>query len=118
MSKQCSEIFEETFRLPVCGCVRTCACGKTYYDTYNDYDWEYGELKALEKDPNAFPVDYAIGTMSVGGEEIVIGCDCDKEKKYEDFILLHARQLVIYLNKRSESLKEESESIKVKGEQE
>ena len=114
MSEQCSEIFEEVFNSRVGGCVRDCACGQTYYDDYNDYDWEPGELENLKENSNAIPFDYSISTMSINNEEIVIGCDCGRAKKYEEFILRHAEQLAEYLNKKAEALKEKAESIKVK----
>jgi len=115
MSNQCSKIFEEVFDSHVGGCVRTCVCGKIYYDTYNDWDWEFGELERLEKNPNTFPVEYSVGTISINNEEIVIGCDCGRAKKYEDFIIQHAKQIATYLNKRADFLKEEADSIRVKG---
>ena len=113
MTEQCSEIFEEVFNSHCGGCVRTCTCGKTYYDTYNDYDWDDGELEALEKDPRAVALDYGVGTMSIAGEEIVFGCDCDHARRYENFIISHASQLAAYLTKRAAALEEEAKSIKV-----
>ena len=115
MSKQCSEIFEEVFDSRVSGCVRTCVCGRIYYDIANDdWDWKPGELEALDKNPKATPVEYAVGTISINDEEIVMGCDCGRAKRYEEFILQHAEQLAEYLNRRSEALKEQAELIKVK----
>ena len=114
MSNHCSEIFEEVFDSHVGGCVRTCSCGKIYYDGCNDWDWDDGELEALEKNSKAIPLDHSVGTMSINEEEIVYGCDCGRAKKYEDFILSHAKQIATYLNRRAEALKEEAESIKVK----
>lgn len=110
---QCSKLFEDTFFSGCSGCVRTCSCGKIYYDTYNESDWEEGEFEALEKDPNAFPLDYSVSTISIGGEEIVIGCDCDRAERYENFILANKIGIAEYLNKRAETLRCEADNIEI-----
>ena len=118
MDNKCSKLFEETFDSHVSGCVRTCACGRIYYDTFNDdWDWKDGELEALDKNPNAFPVEHSVSTISINEEEIVHGCECGRAKKYEDFIIDHAEQIAEYLNKRAEMLREKADSIEVKTDQ-
>lgn len=115
---QCSELFSDVFNSKCGGCLRTCECGITYFDTYNVWDWEDGELEDLQQkakeDPEHYTgIDCAVGTMSIGGIEIVYGCSCDLAQKYEDFILNHAEQIAEYLNKRSEALSEQAKAIKV-----
>ena len=114
-----SKIFEEAFRSFLHGCVGECSCGKVYYDASdNYYNWEDGEFERLEKDPNSYPLPYAVTSIMIGGEEIVPDCDCGKLKKYEDFIIHHAEQIAKYLNMRSKALSKESASIKVRDNQE
>lgn len=119
MKKQCSELFGDVFDSNCGGCCRTCECGITHFDGYNEYDrnWD-NELEELqqkaEKDPDHYVEhDCAIGTMEIGGIEIVYNCTCDLAQKYESFILRHARQLAEYLNRRAIMLKEEAVAIEV-----
>jgi hypothetical protein len=108
-----SQTFERAFDTGCAGCVRVCACGKTHYDTENDWDWEEGEYESLESDPNAVPHDCAVGTMNIDGQEIVLGCDCDLAAKYEKFIVAHARQISEYLNARAKLLRDEADETNV-----
>jgi len=101
--EQCSELFECVFHSDCVGSVRRCACGQIFYDN-NNTDWEEGEFKKLENS-EAISCDHSIGTMDIGGEEIVIGCSCDKASRYEKFIITHAIELTKYLNGSSEAIK-------------
>lgn len=118
-SDQCSKLFEEVFDSSCGGCVRMCECGITYFDTSNLYGWEEGELKELKKKAKEHPdkyiaiADCAVGTMEINGREIVIGCTCDLARRYEKFIISHARQLAEYLNRRADALKKAADSMRV-----
>lgn len=121
-SNQCSELFSDVFDSKYGGCIRTCECGITHFDTYNIYDWEEGELEELQQkakdDPEHYvEIDCAVGTIEIGGIEIVYGCTCNLAKKYEDFILNYAEQLAKYLNKRATMLREKADKIEVKEQQ-
>lgn len=109
-----SQIFEDAFADNVCGCRRTCVCGVVHYDAYNHYDWEDGELEALESDPETVGHDGTVGTMTINNEEIVIGCTCNKAQQYETFILGHARQVAKYLNAKAASMREVADLLEVK----
>lgn len=116
---QCSELFDKVFDSRYGGCVRTCECGITYFDSYNEWNWEDSELEKLQQKAKDDPKHYveqncAIGTMGIGGIEIVYGCTCDLAKRYEDFILVHAEKIAEYLNKRAVMLREKADSIEVK----
>ena len=116
---QCSELFSNVFDSNCGGCLRTCECGITHFDTFHSYDWEEGELEELEKKAKADPKHYiehdcSIGTIEIGGVEIVYGCICGLAEKYENFIISHDEQLAEYLNKRAVLLREAAESIEVK----
>jgi hypothetical protein len=118
-SNQCSKLFSDIFDSNCGGYLRICECGITYFDTHNIWDWEDGELEALEQkasdDPEHYVgMDCAIGTMSIDGREIVYGCTCKLAQRYEEFILDHAEQIAQYLNKRMMLLREKANSIEVR----
>ena len=67
---ECSELFEEVFDSALRWSLRTCACGRTHFDGYNQVDWEHGELEALREKANTDPKIYvehqeAIGTLEI-----------------------------------------------------
>jgi hypothetical protein len=69
--------FEKAFRGRVNGCRRRCDCGIEYWDAHNfGYDWEEGEVDALQADPNARPLPYAVGLIEFEGRYFVDGCSC------------------------------------------
>lgn len=118
--KQCSELFIEVFDSRCGGCVRTCECGITHFDSFNIYDWEDGELEDLQKKAKETPKKYfehdcAIGTIGINGIEIVYGCTCDLAKKYETFLISHGALIAEYLNKRAKMLREHADKITVQG---
>jgi len=70
------EIFERAFASGGSGCRHTCDCGREFYDCYNSYDWEEGELEALEMDKAAEGHDYSVSTVYITGKEYCVDCDC------------------------------------------
>lgn len=74
------ENFERAFSSHTSGCVRTCDCGRTFYDCENSYDWDKGELEKLQKDKKATPVEYSVGTLILDGKELCMDCDCWHER--------------------------------------
>lgn len=109
----CSRAFEDAFHDGVSGCVRTCACGRTCYDTANSYDWEEGELEKLQQDKNAVPLDYACSTMTIDGREYVMGCPCNGARKYEDWLRHYAEKIAAFLVKVREERLAHAEALKV-----
>ena len=115
-----TELFEDIFHSGSSGCIRTCDCGRTYFDEYDTtVDWAEGELEDLQEkakdNPEKFiPGDFSIPTLSIAGREFVLGCLCNESQKYEDFINNHDRQIAKYLNKKAEDLKTKSNEIKVR----
>ncbi len=92
--------FERAFKTDAGLCRSTCHCGKTYYNSDDPLiDWEGGELEELESNPNAFGVDFQVGTISLEGREYVDACDCwvEHAEKIIRFINPHARQIAEYL---------------------
>jgi hypothetical protein len=117
-NKQCSELFSNIFDSGCGGCIRTCECGITYFYGCHHWDFEEGELEELQQkakdDPDHYvEQDCSIGTLEIGGIQIVYDCSCDLARKYENFILDHAGQLAEYLNRRGAILREKAESIEV-----
>lgn len=114
-----SEEFENAFTSHNGGCVRDCQCGRVYFDGYNSYDWEDGELEGSRekaaKDKKYIERDYSIGTYIINGVEVVIGCECNFGRKYEDFLLAYSESIAEYLNKVTENkIKEAAARTKIK----
>ena len=107
------ENFEKAFRGGVNGCRRRCECGVEYYDTYNrGYDWDEGELDALEADPNAKALDHAVGLVEFEGRYYVDGCTCwhERAKRLIKFIKDHDAAIAEFLSLERERLQREAES--------
>ena len=115
-----SDLFENIFHSGSSGCVRTCECGKTYFDGEDTtIDWEEGELEALrekaEKNPDMFlEVDFSIPTIDIAGRQYIFDCSCNGADPYENFINDHASQIAEYLNKKAEQLRSKANDIEVK----
>lgn len=95
------ENFERAFRAKVAGCRGRCECGIEYYDAYNrGYSWEEGELDALEADPNAKALDYAVGYVEFEGRRYVDGCSCwhERAQRLIAFLQGHAGQIAEFLS--------------------
>lgn len=107
------ENFERAFRDGVAGAVRTCHCGKCYYNPDGNWDFDDGEIERLEKDPNATPLEYACGDITIEGRAYVDGCDCWHNRAQEiiGFIDDHARKIAEYLTlekRRKQALADEA----------
>ena len=118
ITDQCSELFADIFDSCSGGNIRTCACGRTFYNYMDTGSFDTGELEKLEakqksKPEKYFACDHTIGTMEIGDVEIVYGCQCDLAKKYEQFILAHAEQLSEYLRRYAATLREKADSVDV-----
>ena len=94
------EIFERAFSSGGAGCRRTCQCGREFYDWYNTYDWEEGELEALNENPNAEGHDFSIGTLYIEGEEFCECCNCwhGRAEQIMKWLDAHARPIAKYLS--------------------
>lgn len=114
-----SELFNDVFDSGCGGCIRTCECGIVHFDSYNNWDWEEDELKTLQRNAKEEPKlfiehDHAIGTISIGGVEIVQGCPCNLAQNYENSIIEDGVRIAEFLNKRAEMLKAHANLIEVK----
>jgi hypothetical protein len=115
---QCSDLFVEVFNSHCGGIVRTCACGITTFNFMDRRDFDEGEFEELESKQKSDPehyraVDHSVGTMEIGGQEIVIGCACDKARQYEAFITGHASRLAEYLRRYADALRKRASLIDV-----
>ena len=91
-------------------CRATCQmCGVEHYASNAGYDFEDGEIEALDADANT--VDHGQASVSMGyidGKQVVVGC-CDGVRKYEDFIVANRDVIVRFLKKRAERIKDNAE---------
>ena len=115
---QCSDLFAEVFSSHCGGIVRTCACGITTFNYMDQSYFDEGELEGLvakgKSDPEHYrAVDYTVSTMTIGGQEIVHGCTCDKARQYEAFIKGHAPRLAEYLRRYAEELRKRADQVDV-----
>ena len=110
---QCSDLFADVFDSGCGGTVRTCACGRTFYNYMDAGCFDPGELEDLEARNKVDPdkvcaVDHTVGTIEIAGQQIVHGCSCDTALKYEHFILSHAGRLATYLRRHAANLRTEA----------
>jgi len=119
MSEKCSELFEEIFDSRAGSCMKTCCCGRVFFDPESGIgDWEEGELEELyakaKQDPDKYrELNYPVGYVTIDGQDIVYNCPCGTMVRYERFLVRHARQIATYLNRRAELLREEADAITV-----
>ena len=104
------ECFKEAFSPNVGLCRHTCECGTTYYDDFNNIDWEEGELEALEKDGNSISIDHSIGILSVHGKEYCWDCNCwhDYAWRVINFINDHRFQVADFINRLTKVRRDEA----------
>ena len=115
---QCSDLFSEVFDSHCSGIVRTCSCGKTFYNADASNLFDDGEFEDLERkskqNPDSFiGVNGNVYTMEIDGKQIVYGCSCDTAKRYESFILNHSIKLAQYLKKYAVQLREKADMVDV-----
>lgn len=92
-------------------CSDHCQCGIVYFiagDGHGDY--EDGELDSLlekeKNDPAKFISIYnysSVSVIEIGGERIVIGCACERYKKYLAFLESHIEEIAEFVKYRLES---------------
>lgn len=109
--------FREAFSNGTAGCRRTCACGIEYYDAVNSYDWEEGEIEALEKNKKAKGLDHSCGDMGFEGREYVDACDCwhNRAEQLIKFLDRHSHKIAEYLTlekKRKQSAADHSAVVR------
>lgn len=83
----------------------TCGlCGREHYATNAPNHYDAGEIEALEEKHKLQPNKYIphrdsdyVGIGWIAGHQVVWGCECNKLRDYENFILAHRRLIVTYL---------------------
>jgi hypothetical protein len=73
------ESFISAFRDRASSCRETCNCGREFYNPGNGWDWEFGEIEALEA-VKATPLNYAVQRIRLEGCIYVEDCDCWHER--------------------------------------
>lgn len=106
------ENFERAFSDHSGGCVRTCECGKTYFDNYNSgYSWDDGELEKLQAG-GGIPLAHSVGDIAFEGKQYVDACDCwhERAKHLMKFIDGHAVAIADYLKREKQRKQQEADS--------
>lgn len=109
MNQAVRDNFERAFRTRVTGCRRTCNCGREFYDAANEgYSWEDGDLAPLEKDPQATPLNHAVGMVEFEGREYVSACTCwhKRAETIINFLLGHKDGIVRFLTLEKQRLRD------------
>ena len=103
-----SDEFEDAF-MHDGGVHRVCeGCGRVHYASSAGYDFEEGEREDLDarraKDPDRCidHGDESVGSVYLQGMQFVVGCRCNRLRRYEDFIWDNRRDIASYLKRRSE----------------
>jgi hypothetical protein len=113
---QCSELFADVFDSRCGGARRTCECGRTFFDYTDSGCFEEGEFEELQAKSIAEPdkycaVDHTVGTIEIGGVQIVYGCTCELAAKYERFIRANARRIAEYLRGYAAQLHAQADAV-------
>jgi hypothetical protein len=100
MNREKLENFEDAFHAGTGGCLRSCNCGRIYYDAVSPCDWEEGEIERLDTNEEATGCEHSISDLRINGVEYVMSCDCWHKKAEElmSFIDKNAYQIAKYLN--------------------
>lgn len=113
------ESFERAFSAGISGCRRDCACGMTYWDSYNTgYDWEAGELDELaklEKKGEARALPHSVGVIRFEGKHFVDGCSCwhERARQISSFLDSHAHAIAAYLTEEKKRKQMEADNAPV-----
>jgi len=113
MSDEISKEFLEAFSTQCAGPFGECACGLIWYDTFNEYDEDHNDIvKANLNNRNTrLSVNGLVSYYKVGGEQYVMGCECNAGYKYEQFILKYEEQIAEYLRQRRLKLLDQAKKI-------
>ena len=98
--------FERAFSDSSGGLVRTCECGKAFYND-EGRDFEEGEYERLLASPDAVSLDHDASTLSFEGKTFVMDCDCWKPRaevimRYLDGHAFHIAEYLTLEKKRKQ----------------
>jgi len=98
------EVFEEAFSMNSSGCMETCACGKTFVDVENQWDWVENELELLCADPKTIQLNYGVQRIQAQGVWYVIDCDCwhPVAQKIMNFLISHDLEIAKFFKLEKE----------------
>lgn len=111
------ETFERAFRDGVSSCRGTCACGREFYNSSGGWDFDEGEIEALEADPNATATEYAVGYVTFEGVTYLDVCACwhPRAAKIRDFLRAHDSKIAAFLTEERARKQSEFERAPVVG---
>ncbi len=109
------EAFIDGFTDHGAGCRRQCYCGKNYYNGSGDWDWEPGELEALEADKESIAIPHPIGCVYFEGREYAIDCDCwhNRARQIMGFLDSHKGRIAEYFAAEKKRLQALTDSVPV-----
>jgi len=119
-----SEMMEDAFRDGIGTTDATCElCGRHVFGGYGTIGFGPDELEGLQakaaQDPDKY-VEVQANGVSLGhidGKQFVIGCPCNRLRRFEDWIWNHRRPIMDYIKARiAELLKAAQKEAKAAGE--
>lgn len=112
MTKTDLDLFERAFSSGDNGCRRTCACGRVFYDIENHWDWEDGEMEALQANKDATAMPHACGGVILHGAEYAMDCTCwhPMAEQLIGIIRTNKRRIAKFINLEAEHLKRLAET--------
>ena len=117
ISADSMESFERAFGSGCSGCCGTCACGRTFYNPDDTWDWEEGELERLQASSNATPLSYGVGHVEFEGTSYCWDCDCWRKRAAQivGFLLGHQFQIAEFLKAERDRLMREAKAAPTVG---
>lgn len=105
------ENFERAFTTSHGSCRAKCECGREFYNPDGGWDWEEGELEALEKS-GAKALDWTVGEIWLEGKEYVPDCDCwhPRAVKIIAFVRSHGGAIAEFLTLEKARKQREADS--------
>lgn len=93
------ENFIRGFRTIMSHATMPCACGKVFYNPNGDWDWDEGEMEALEKS-EATAIEHSVGEVPFEGKVYADACTCwhDRAIMIMKFIDSHRYGIADYLS--------------------
>ncbi len=107
------ESFQEAFHTGTGSCRGECECKNIFYNSDGGWDWEDGELEALEADPMATDIDCTVSFVEFQGIEYVYHCECwhRQAEKIMEFLDKHSHGIANYLTKEKQRVQAEADHM-------
>jgi hypothetical protein len=113
------EIFELSFHNNTGTSRMQCACGRVFYNSTGNWDWDDGELEGYHADKNAIDVDHTILALTVQGKDVADACTCwhGEAAMIYRWLIAYRYQVVEFYRRVKNHLQKEAEAFPVVNEE-